>query len=350
MTTTTSPSATDLVRRVELPAWGGANLDITTGEIPTPGPGQVLVRTQAVSLNFRDLLVVEGLYNPKIPLPMVPLSDSAGVIVEAGDGATKFAVGTRVMPIHSPGWVGGRGEPNGAGRGGETAGVLAEYVVFDQRDLVVVPDHLSAIEAATLPCAAVTAWNGLFGGPHPLCAGQQVLILGTGGVGLFALQFAKLVGAEVAITSKDDAKLAKAAAMGADHLINYSSDTQWGRTAKKIFGGVGADIVVELAGATTLAESLRAVRRGGTISLIGSVTGASVEQLSLPPIFMRAVTLRGIAVGPRDMFEDLARAMAQHGTRPVVDRVFKGLESIGEAMVYLAGGTHFGKIVIEVSA
>ena len=335
-------------KQVELGEWGVEHLTVTTGNTPGPGPHEVLVRTEAVSLNFRDLLVVAGLYNPKIPLPLVPLSDSAGTIVAAGENATKFPIGTRVMPIHVPGWTAGRGEPGSAARGGETPGVLAEYVVFDQRDLVEVPPHLTAVEAATLPCAAVTAWNGLFGGAEPVRPGNKVLILGTGGVALFALQFAKLAGAEVAMTSKDDEKLARAAGLGADHLINYSSDPTWGRTARKIFDGAGADLVVELAGASTLPESLRAVRRGGTVSLIGSVTGAVVEDLSLPPIFMRAVTLRGLAVGSRDTFEDMNSAIARHQVRPIVDTVFSGLASIGEALGHLSTGSHFGKLVIEV--
>ncbi|MTD53084.1 zinc-binding dehydrogenase [Amycolatopsis sp. RM579] len=336
-------------RRVELAQWGIDNLAVTDVDRPEPGPGQVLVRTQAVSLNFRDLLVVGGVYDPKMPLPLIPLSDSAGTIVQKGPGAVKFGVGTRVMPIHVPGWVAGRGEPGAAARGGEIPGVLADFVVFDERDLVEVPAHLSPAEAATLPCAAVTAWNGLFGGAEPVQAGHRVLILGTGGVGLFALQFAKLAGAEVTITSQDDAKLAMAADLGADHVINYREDRQWGRTAKKIFDDIGADVVLELGGGATLPESLRAVRRGGTVALIGSVTGAVVENLSLPPIFMRAVTMRGVAVGPRDLFEDMNRAISQHQLRPVIDRVFHGLEAIGTALESLATVSHFGKLVLEVS-
>ena len=349
-TTTDSRPAVSLMRQIEVTQWGVENLATTSVARPTPGPGQVLVHIEAIALNYRDLLVISGLYNPKMPLPLVPVSDGAGHIVERGAGATKFEDGALVMPIHVPGWTGGRPEPDAAARGGPSAGVLAEYVVFDEHELVEAPSHLDAVEAATLPCAAVTAWNGLFGGAESVQPGDRVLILGTGGVGLFALQFSKLAGAEVIITSKGDDKLAKASAMGADHLINYAQDPSWGRTAKKIFRDVGADLVIELGGAATVNQSLRAVRRGGTVALIGSVTGAEVEKLSLPPIFMRNVTMRGVAVGSRDLFEDMTIAMTRHRVRPVVHHVFKGLASFGDALAELASGSHFGKVVVELAA
>lgn len=336
------------MKHIELAKWGAGNLSITNVPKPVPGRGQVLVRMQAISFNFRDLLVIDGIYNPKIPLPLVPVSDGAGVIIERGPEANKFEEGALVMPIHVPGWTAGRGEPDSTPRGGPGPGVAAEYVVFDQRDLVEAPAHMTAAEAATLPCAAVTAWNGLFGS-EPIKPGQRVLILGTGGVALFALQFAKLAGAEVAITSGDDEKLARAKAMGADHLINYHTDQAWGGTARQLFGGDGADVVLELGGARTLAQSLRAVRRGGTVALIGSVTGAEVEKLSLPPVFMRNVTMRGIAVGSREIFEDMVRAMAQHQVRPVIDRKFQGFDTFSDALQYLSTGSHFGKIVLELN-
>jgi NADPH:quinone reductase-like Zn-dependent oxidoreductase len=349
ITTTQPRRRVDVVRRIELTQWGVDNLSTTSVPRPEPGPGQVLVQMKAVALNFRDLLVIGGLYNPKMPLPLVPVSDGAGHIVERGSYATKFEVGALVMPIHVPGWTGGRPEHDAVPRGGPSPGVLAEYVVFDERELVEAPAHLDAVEAATLPCAAVTAWNGLFGGAEPLQPGDQVLILGTGGVGLFALQFAKLAGAEVIITSKDDAKLSMATKMGADHVINYQKDPDWGRTAREICGGAGADIVIELGGAATMGQSLRAVKRGGTVAMIGSVTGAEVEKLSLPPIFMRNVAIRGVAVGSRDLFEDMAAAIAQHRIHPVVHRVFDGLDSFTAALKELASGSHFGKVVVQVA-
>jgi NADPH:quinone reductase-like Zn-dependent oxidoreductase len=340
----------DTMRRIELTQWGVENLLTTSVPCPEPGPGQVVVQMEAIALNYRDLLVIAGLYNPKMALPLVPVSDGAGRIVERGLGATKFECGALVAPIHVPGWTGGRPEHDAVPRGGPAPGVLAEYVVFDERELVEAPAHLDGVEAATLPCAAVTAWNGLFGGAEPVQPGDRVLILGTGGVGLFALQFAKIAGAEVIITSKDDAKLSMAAAMGADHTINYEKDPEWGRTAREICGGVGADIVIELGGAATMSQSLRAVKRGGTVAMIGSVTGAEVEKLSLPPIFMRNVTMRGVAVGPRDLFEDMAAAIARHRIRPTVHQVFNGLGSFREALEELASGSHFGKVVVKVAA
>jgi NADPH:quinone reductase-like Zn-dependent oxidoreductase len=348
--TITEPRRTvDVMRRIELTRWGVDNLATTSVPRPEPGPGQVLVQMKAVALNFRDLLVISGVYNPKMSLPLIPVSDGAGHIVERGSHATKFKVGALVMPIHVPGWTGGRPEHDAVPRGGPTPGVLAEYVVFDERELVEAPAHLDAVEAATLPCAAVTAWNGLFGGAEPLQPGDRVLILGTGGVGLFALQFAKLAGAQVIITSKDDAKLSKATKMGADHLINYQKDPDWGRTAREICGGAGADIVIELGGAATMSQSLRAVKRGGTVAMIGSVTGAEVEKLSLPPIFMRNVTMRGVAVGSRDLFEDMAAAIAHHQIHPIVHQVFDGLDSFTAALEELASGSHFGKVVVKVA-
>jgi NADPH:quinone reductase-like Zn-dependent oxidoreductase len=351
MTITYTAPLTDVqdVRHVELARWGMEYLSITTAARPRPGPRQVLVQMKAISLNFRDLLVVNGLYNPKMPLPLVPVSDGAGVIVERGPGAEKFREGALVMPIHVPGWTGGRPEPDAAPRGGPGPGVLAEYVVFDEGELVEAPGHLDAVGASTLPCAAVTAWNGLFGGPEPVRPGDRVLILGTGGVGLFALQFAKAAGAEVIITSKDDAKLSRATALGADHVINYSRDPDWGRTARRLFSDTGADVVVELGGGATLNQSLRAVRRGGTVAMIGSVTGAEVEKLSLPTIFMRSVTMRGVAVGSRDLFEDMNRAISRDQIRPIVHRVFSGLGSFHDALTEMASGSHFGKIVVELA-
>ena len=347
---TEADSASDVMRRIELTRWGVDNLELGSVPRPTPGPRQVLVQMKAIALNYRDLLVISGLYNPKMALPLVPVSDGAGVIVERGPEAEKFGDGTLVMPIHVPGWTGGRPEPDAAPRGGPGPGVLAEYVVFDEADLVAAPGHLDPIEAASLPCAAVTAWNGLFGGAAPVRPGEKVLILGTGGVALFSLQFAKLAGAEVIITSKDDAKLHAAKTMGADHLINYRNDPTWGQTARAICGGVGADVVIEVGGAETLHQSLRAVRKGGTVVLIGSVTGAEVSQLALPPIFMRNVSLRGVAVGPRDLFEDMAVAIAQHEIRPVVHKAFHGLSAFTGALAELASGSHFGKVVVEVSS
>jgi len=301
-----------------------------------------------VTLNFRDLLVVEGRYNPKMRLPLVPVSDGVGDVIAVGSDVRRFQVGDRVMPIHVPGWVGGEAAESSGPRGGPTPGVLAEHVVFDERDLVSVPAHLSDVEAACLPCAGVTAWNALYGLAHTK-PGDKVLVLGTGGVALFALQFAVAGGAEVAITSKDPTKLTAARAMGAEHLINYSTDPHWGQTAKRAFGEPGADRVIELGGAMTLSQSLRAVRRRGDVMLVGSVTGNVVPDFNVVTTFMRAVRMQGVAVGPRTLFEEMNKAIARHQLRPVVDRVFDGLEAFPEALAYLAAGQHFGKIALRLA-
>tara|TARA_R110001606_G_C15391855_1_gene651682 strand:+ start:1462 stop:2481 length:1020 start_codon:yes stop_codon:yes gene_type:complete len=337
-------------RAVEIGSWGRTGLSIVDRPVPEPGPRQALVRMGAVSLNFRDLLVVEGRYDPKMRLPLTPVSDGVGEIVALGQGARRFTEGTRVVPIHVPGWTGGiaGGGAEAGPRGGPTQGVLSEYVVFDERDLVTAPSHLDDVEAACLPCAAVTAWNALYGlaSTKP---GDKVLILGTGGVALFALQFAHAGGAEVAITSKDPAKLERAREMGADHLINYADDARWGETARQIFGGEGADRVVELGGAATLSQSLRAVRRGGDVMLVGSVTGNVADDFNLVTTFMRGVRMQGVAVGPRSEFERMNKAIAHHCLRPVVDRVFDGIESFESALDYLTEGRHFGKIALRLA-
>jgi NADPH:quinone reductase-like Zn-dependent oxidoreductase len=335
-------------RVVQINAWGAGGLSIEDRPAPTPGPRQVVVRMRAVSLNFRDHLVVEGRYDPKMRLPLTPVSDGVGEIVAAGPQARRFQVGDRVMPIHVPGWVAGGGESAEAGpRGGPSPGVLAEEALFDERDLVAAPQHLDDVEAACLPCAAVTAWNALYGLADTK-PGDRVLILGTGGVALFALQFATAGGAEVAITSKDAAKLERAHAMGAAHLINYADDPRWGETAKRTFGEPGADRVIELGGAATLSQSLRAVRRGGDVMLVGSVTGNVAPDFSVVTTFMRSVRIQGVAVGSRAVFETMNKAIARHALRPVVDRVFDGLESFQDALAYLVEGQHFGKIALRI--
>lgn len=337
-------------RTVEIGSWGMAGLSIAERPMPMPGERQTVVRMRAVSLNFRDLLVVEGRYNPNMRLPLVPVSDGVGEIVALGEGARRFAVGTRVVPIHVPGWIAGAAGDGAEGgpRGGPAAGVLAEFVLFDERDLVAVPDHLEDAEAACLPCAAVTAWNALYGlaSTRP---GDRILILGTGGVALFALQFAHAGGAEVAITSKDPAKLERAKALGAAHLVNYAEDRRWGEAVKRIFRNVGADRVVELGGAATLSQSLRAVRRGGDVMLVGSVTGNVAPDFNLVTTFMRSVRMQGVAVGSRSVFEDMNKAITHHRVRPVVDRVFDGIEAFPSALAYLAEGRHFGKIALRLS-
>lgn len=314
-------------------------------ERPGPGPGEVLLEMKAASLNFRDYLMVTGSYNPRQPLPLIPCSDGVGVVAEVGEGVGRVAVGDRVATLFAPTWL--SGEPDRAKirttLGGPLDGTLAEYLVLSQEAVVPVPEHLTHAEAATLTCAGLTAWSALVthGGVK---AGDTVLVQGTGGVSLFALQFARLLGARVIVTSSKDEKLDRVKELGAWKCINYVDDPGWGKTAKKLAGS-GVDHVVEVGGAGTLAQSCRAVRIGGHISLIGVLAGAEV-QMQLTSIFMQHVRVQGIFVGHREGFEAMNRAVGQHRLRPIVDRVFP-FDETREAFIYLAAGRHMGKVCIE---
>ena len=315
---------------------------------PTPGPGQVVVRVRAASLNYRDLLTVEGSYNPKQPLPLVPLSDGSGEVAAVGPGVTRVKEGDRVAGNFAQGWVAGRPtrERLRTTLGGPLDGMAAEQVLLDAEGVVAVPPHLSFEEAACLPCAAVTAWNALVSEGR-LTAGETVLVLGTGGVALFALQFAHLLGARVIVTSSSDARLEKARALGAADVVNYATTPEWDKAVKTMTGGRGADHVLEVGGAETLERSLRAVRFGGRVSLIGNLSGLDAR-LNLALVFMRGVRLQGILVGSRRMFEAMNRAIALHRLRPVVDRVY-GFEELPEAFDRIKKQGHFGKIVLNVA-
>ena len=313
---------------------------------PKPGPGQALVRIHATSLNYRDLLVAKGLYSRQLPLPLVPLSDGAGEVVEVGPGVTRVKPGDRVAPSFMQAWIeGGPTEEKAkSALGGAIDGVLAEFVVLGQDGLVAVPDHLSFEEAATLPCAAVTAWHALFG-EGSIKPGDTVLVQGTGGVSLFALQFARMAGARVIATSSSDEKLERVRALGASDGINYKTTPDWDRRARELTGGRGVDHVVEVGGAGTLPRSLNAVRMGGRISQIGILSGAG--EVNPIPILMKNVHVQGIFVGSRAMFEDMNRAIGLSQLRPVIDRVFD-FDVARDALRHMESGAHFGKIVIRV--
>jgi len=325
--------------------FGLDHLRLVEREDKPPGPGQVAVRVRAASLNYRDLLMVEGQYNPKQPLPLVPLSDGAGEVEAVGPGVSRVAAGDRVMSVFAPRWI--AGEPTRerlrAALGGPLDGVLAERVVLDAEGVVPVPAHLSFEEAACLPCAALTAWNAVTG----LVAGETLLVLGTGGVSLFALQLGRVLGARVVVTSSSDEKLERARGLGATDLVNYRTHPEWDTVVKDLTGGRGVDRVVEVGGAGTLTRSLRAVRTGGTISLVGNLAGLDA-QVNLALVFMRAVTVRGVLVGSRESLEAMSRAIAHHALRPVVDRVFS-FDDVPAAFARLKSGAHFGKIVIRVA-
>jgi NADPH:quinone reductase-like Zn-dependent oxidoreductase len=337
------------MRVVELSgAFGLEHLTLTERPDPQPGPGEIVLRMRAVSLNFRDLLMVRGLYNPKQPLPLVVASDGVGEVIEVGKGVTRVAVGDRVSPNFVQGWF--SGEPSReklrTSLGGPLDGTLTEKMLLSADSVVHVPEHLSNQQAATLPCAAVTAWNALVTEGR-LMAGQTVLCQGTGGVSIFALQIAKMFGAKAIVTSSSDDKLSRAKELGADQVINYRTTPDWGKAAKELTGGRGVDQVIEVGGAQTLAQSLRAVRPGGTISIIGVLSGTTTD-LNLLPVLMQNVRLQGVIVGHRENFEDLNRAIAQTRLEPVVDKTF-AFDDVLAAFEHMAAGKHFGKICVDVT-
>ena len=335
------------MRLYRLPKHEGIDdLTIMEAETPKPGRGQVLVRMRAASLNYRDLSVATGKYiMSSLPPDLVPLSDGAGEVVEAGPDVTRVKVGDRVAGIFMQGWQGGDFEAayGGTALGGAIDGVLAEYVVFDERGLVHLPEHLSFEQGATLPCAAVTAWNALFG-LKPLAPGQTVLTLGTGGVSVFAMQFAHAAGARIIATSSSDDKLSRAGELGASDFINYKNDPEWDKKVRELTSGQGVDHVVEIGGPGTLQRSIASVKLGGVVSLIGVLTRGQIDPLA---ILGGGAIVRGIFVGSGQMFEAMNRAITQHRIAPVIDRIFP-FEQAKEAYNHLKGATHVGKIVITI--
>jgi NADPH:quinone reductase-like Zn-dependent oxidoreductase len=313
---------------------------------PTPGPGEVLVRIRAASLNYRDLMITSGRYSRGAKYPLVPLSDGAGEIAAVGSGVTAWRAGDRVATSFFAGWVDGPQTPERAATalGGALDGVLAEAVVLPERGVVRTPDHLSDIEAATLPCAALTAWHALFEGVDPLRPGQTVLLEGTGGVSIFALQLAKVAGARVLITSSRDEKLARARHLGADETINYRTEPEWQDRVRERTSGRGVDHVLEVGGKDTLGRALRSLCYGGQLHLIGGVSGFSTE-LPLGPMAQSNARVRRIFVGSVSMFEAMNRALSLHRVRPVVDRTFR-FDEARAALEDLEKASHFGKIVL----
>ncbi len=331
----------------EIKEFGIDSLTLTEKLEPKPGYGQALVKVKAASLNYRDLMVVKGLYNPKMSLPRVPLSDGAGEVVEVGEGVTRVKPGDRVAAIFMQTWLSGELTETKAksALGGTIDGMIAEYVVLQEDGLLRIPEHLSYEEAATLPCAAVTAWNALITQGN-LKAGDTVLVQGTGGVSLFALQFANLSGARVIATSRSNEKLERVRQLGASECINYKETSDWDKRAREFTGGVGVDHIVEVGGAGTLNRSLNAVRMSGQISLIGVLAGGEGD-IRTASILMKNVRVQGIYVGSREMFEEMNKAIALHKLHPVIDRVFR-FEEVREALKHMESGAHFGKIAIRL--
>lgn len=330
--------------------WGFDHLQLATRPDPKPEPGQVLLKMKAASLNYRDLVVPNRGYGSFTGnLPLIPISDGVGEVVEVGAGVARVKVGDRVCPCFHQGWIAGEPDLERMTQtlGGPIDGAMADYMCLSEQGVVKAPAHLSDEEAATLPCAALTAWSALvtYESLHP---GSRVLVQGTGGVALFALQFAKLIGAHVTVISSRDEKLARAKQLGADAGINYTTTPEWSKPARELTGGRGFDHIVELGGEKTLPQSLRAIRPGGTISMIGVLSGSALSA-PLGLVVTRQVRLQGITVGHRDGFEAMMRAIEQHRVRPVIDRAF-AFEQLKEALAYLKSGGHFGKICIRHGA
>ncbi len=326
--------------------FGIDELKLEEAEIPQPGPGEVLVKIKAASLNYRDLLMVTGNYTRNLPFPLVPLSDGAGEIVSVGGGVTRWKEGDRVIGCFFQEWQAGRINsmvPKSA-LGGAGNGVLAEYALFREGGVVPLPEQLTFEEGATLPCAGVTAWNCLYKGG--LTCGDTVLTMGTGGVSLFALQLAKAAGARVISTTGSVAKEERLRELGASEVINYKKHPDWEKQVLQLTGGSGVDIVIEVGGAGTLLQSIKACRMGGQISLIGVLTGQRGEMNPFPAV-MKGVSIHGVYVGSREMFEEMNRTIALHRIRPVIDRLFPFAEA-REALHYLESGAHVGKVVIAM--
>lgn len=313
---------------------------------PVPlGPHDVRIRVRAVSLNYRDLIIARGAHSRAHPV--IAASDGAGEVVEVGSAVSRFHRGERVVALFFPKWIDGElvGEYQAGALGGSADGMLAQEVVLDEQALVPVPSHLSFEEASTLPCAGVTAYNALFE-----CAtvgpGMTVLVQGTGGVSIFALQLAKAAGARVILTSKSAEKRQRAQALGAAHVIDYRATPNWGEAAYTWTEGRGVDVVVEVGGPGTFDQSIAALRYGGTMSLLGVLTGARGD-INTRGLFHKGLRVRGVNVGSRRMFEALNRALIVNQLRPIVDRVFP-FDDVRQAYEYLASGAHFGKVVIRV--
>ncbi len=315
-------------------------------EVPRPARGEILVKVAAASLNYRDLAVMTGTYIPNLPLPFVPASDACGVVVELGEGVSQWRVGDRVTPLYTQGWHDGLPTPQQRATrtlGAPLEGVLQEYIAVPAEDAVRPPEGLSDIEAATLPIAALTAWSSLAeGGVKP---GDTVLLQGTGGVSLFALQFAKAAGARVIVTSSSDEKLERVRKLGADVTINYRANPQWEIAAREATGGRGADIVVETGGAT-LPQSLAATAFGGFVAVVGFVAGYEAK-IQLRQLIGPMIRVQGIAVGSRARFEAMNRAITANGIKPVIDTKFS-LEEAQKAFKHMESGAHFGKVVIAI--
>lgn len=326
--------------------WGLDHLRKVDLPDPMVGPDDVLIQMEAVSINPRDRILVEGGYGRMAgPLPLIPLCDGAGHVVETGANVEQVAAGDLVCPAYSRTWLHGTAgaDTHAGAHGGAIDGTMCELMSVPVAAVVKAPEHMSAEEAATLPCAAVTAWNAVVEEGR-VTAGQTVLLQGTGGVSLFALQFAKMAGARTILISSSEEKLERAKSLGADYLINYQSEPDWHKKVLEITEGEGVDHIVDIGGAGTLDRSIRAVRPSGRISLIG-VLGGAVSEIQLGRVVARHVRLQGVTVGSCAMFNRMVVAMTLHQTKPAIDAQGFGFEGLKDALNRLPNGEHFGKIV-----
>lgn len=337
-----------MMKAWQLHAFGLENLTLGETTVPTPGPNDILIKVGAVSLNFRDKAIVDGIYEPEmIPKPLIPVSDAAGTVVQVGHQVTRFKVGDRVASHLYSRWVDGLPAPNEPDFcfGAPLPGGLAEYMLIHEESAVEVPSYLSDEEASTLPIAALTAWFSLvtYG---KLKAGETVVVQGTGGVSIFGIQIAKALGAKVIATTSSDQKGEKARELGAQEIINYVSTKDWASEVTRLTNGQGADHLLEVVGGEGLNNSVQATRVGGQISLIGFLNGQTTN-LDLMQVIFRQTRIQGIAVGHRAAFEEMNKAFEQYHIKPVIDTVYN-FEDALKAYEHLGRGA-FGKIVIRVS-
>jgi len=337
------------MRAWELNGFGLEHLKMTEKPVPKPAANELLVRVSAVSLNYRDKLLYDGVHNPDLHFPMIPVADAAGEVIEVGKDVTRFRAGDRVISHYATRWLDGEGHVDDSLHtlGNTISGALAEYIVLDEQAAVAKPDYLSDEEASTLPVAALTAWYALAEKGH-LKEGQTVLIQGTGGVSIFGLQLATALGAQTIVTSSSDEKLVRAKSLGAAHGINYSRVPNWEKAVLDLTSQQGVDHVLEVVGGDNLARSLAAVRVGGQISVIGVLRGVT-SNIDLFSLFQKKAIFRGIGgVGPRRAFEEMNKALSQFKLRPVIDAVYPFADAIS-AFRHLERGA-FGKVVIRVRA
>ena len=333
------------MRAWQISSFGIDSLEFAQRPDRTPGPGEVQIKIRAVSFNYRDQMMIKGLYNPKLKLPRIPCSDGAGEIVAVGEGGAQWKPGDRVAGIFMQNWIDGKAtqaKTKGA-LGGDIDGTLADTVVLPASGIVAIPSHLSFEEASALPCAAVTAWNAL--AAARLKPGDTVLIQGTGGVSIFALQFARLMGMRVLGISSSNEKLERAGSLGLHAGVNYRETPEWDRWVLDQTGGEGVDLVVEVGGVGTLPRSIRSLRMGGMIAQIGVLSGPT-EQLPMPVILHNQVRIQGIYVGSRRDFEEMNTCIQLSGLRPVLES--HPWNETREVLHRMEAGRHFGKLAVTV--